>query len=154
MDGTSASGFSRPPRPEGRSLIALFSDLWRETSTLVHKEAELAKAEMSEKVSQVGSGLAESPLVLWTDNDLLIGPHFIERAARELCDRRLDYLVPYTSVRYLSEPDSRTVMVRRWAKSEKRPNDSGSRSIKCVMTSIARTISRSWSISPRFPLPS
>ena len=59
MDGTSASGFSRPPRPEGRSLIALFSDLWRETSTLVHKEAELAKAEMSEKVSQVGSGLAE-----------------------------------------------------------------------------------------------
>jgi len=46
-----------PPR-EGRSLIALFSDLWRETSTLVHEEAELAKAEMSEKVSQVGTGVA------------------------------------------------------------------------------------------------
>jgi hypothetical protein len=44
---------------EGRSLMALFSDLWRETSTLVHEEAELAKAEMSEKVSQVGTGLAE-----------------------------------------------------------------------------------------------
>ena len=52
-----ASQFNRPQ--EGRSLIALFSDLWRETSTLVHKEAELAKAEMSEKVSQVSSGLAE-----------------------------------------------------------------------------------------------
>jgi hypothetical protein len=56
MDG-SASQFNRPQ--EGRSLIALFSDLWRETSTLVHKEAELAKAELSEKVSQVGSGMAE-----------------------------------------------------------------------------------------------
>jgi hypothetical protein len=52
-----ASRFDRPQ--EGRSLIALFSDLWRETSTLVHKEAELAKAEMSEKVSQVSTGLAE-----------------------------------------------------------------------------------------------
>jgi hypothetical protein len=48
---------NRPP--ESRSLIALFSDLWRETSTLVHKEAELAKAEMSDKVSQVSTGLAE-----------------------------------------------------------------------------------------------
>jgi hypothetical protein len=44
--------------PEGRSLISLFSDLWRETSALVHEEAELAKAELSEKVSQVGTGVA------------------------------------------------------------------------------------------------
>ena len=44
---------------EGRSLIALFSDLWRETSTLVHEEAELAKAELSEKVSQVSAGAKE-----------------------------------------------------------------------------------------------
>jgi hypothetical protein len=51
-----AAAFDTPPR-EGRSLIALFSDLWRETSTLVHEEAELAKAEMSEKVSQVGTGV-------------------------------------------------------------------------------------------------
>jgi hypothetical protein len=42
-----------------RSLMGLFSDLLRETSTLVHNEAELAKAEISDKVSQVGSGLAE-----------------------------------------------------------------------------------------------
>src|SRR5437870_2420011 len=47
------------PAQEGRSLIALFSDLWRETSTLVHEEAELAKAELSEKVSQVGTGAVE-----------------------------------------------------------------------------------------------
>src|SRR3954465_4737933 len=46
-------------QPRERSLFALFSDLWRETSTLVHEEAELAKAEMSEKVSQLSTGLAE-----------------------------------------------------------------------------------------------
>src|SRR3954454_1129677 len=46
-------------QPRERSLFALFSDLWRETSTLVHKEAELAKAELSEKVSQVGTGVAK-----------------------------------------------------------------------------------------------
>ena len=44
-----ATAAETPPR-ETRSLIALFSDLWRETSTLVHEEAELAKAELSEKV--------------------------------------------------------------------------------------------------------
>lgn len=40
----------------GRSLPGLFSDLWRETTTLVHEEAELAKADMSEKVTQVMTG--------------------------------------------------------------------------------------------------
>jgi hypothetical protein len=43
---------------EGRSLVGLFSDLWRETSTLVHNEAALARAEISEKLSQAGSGAA------------------------------------------------------------------------------------------------
>lgn len=43
---------------EGRSLVGLFSDLWRETSTLVHNEAELARAEISEKLSQAGTGAA------------------------------------------------------------------------------------------------
>lgn len=47
----------RPPG-ENRRLIALFSDLFRETSTLVHQEAQLAKAEMSQKVSGVGKGVA------------------------------------------------------------------------------------------------
>lgn len=48
----------RRPLGANRSLIALFSDLFRETSTLVHQEAELAKAEISEKVSDVGKGIA------------------------------------------------------------------------------------------------
>jgi ABC-type multidrug transport system permease subunit len=50
--------FDRSRSGEGRSLMALFSDLFRETSTLVHQEAQLAKAEISEKVSQMSSGVA------------------------------------------------------------------------------------------------
>lgn len=41
-----------------RSLAGLFSDLWRDTSVLVQDEVELARVEMAEKVSQVGSGIA------------------------------------------------------------------------------------------------
>jgi hypothetical protein len=51
--------FPQQHSAEGRSLIGLFSDLWRETQTLVHKEAELAKAEISEKVSQMATGAGE-----------------------------------------------------------------------------------------------
>lgn len=51
--------FARSDQAEGRSLLSLFSDLWRETTTLVHEEAELAKAELSEKVSQVTTGAGE-----------------------------------------------------------------------------------------------
>lgn len=51
--------FPRQDYPEGRTLLGLFGDLWRETTTLVHNEAELAKAELSEKVSQVTTGAGE-----------------------------------------------------------------------------------------------
>ena len=44
---------------QDRSLVGLFSDLWRETQILVHQEAQLAKAELSEKVSQVTTGAGE-----------------------------------------------------------------------------------------------
>lgn len=44
-------------RPD-RSLPSLISDLTQETYTLVRKEVALAKAEMSEKVSQLTTGIA------------------------------------------------------------------------------------------------
>jgi glycerol uptake facilitator-like aquaporin len=43
---------------EDRSFGSLFAELTQETTTLVQQEVALAKAEMSEKVSQLGSGLA------------------------------------------------------------------------------------------------
>ncbi len=52
-----------PLRPEGervaqpeRPLTALIADLATETTTLVRKEVELARAEVSEKVSQATAG--------------------------------------------------------------------------------------------------
>lgn len=53
--------------------------------------------------------VAEGGLLLWHDNDLLIPPGFVPRAVQELCERKLDYLTPYTSVRYLSQADSQRV---------------------------------------------
>lgn len=49
----------RQAKADGKPLMGLFSDLWRETSVLVSDEAELAKAELSQKVSQMGTGAAE-----------------------------------------------------------------------------------------------
>ena len=42
---------------EARPLIGLISDLWRETSRLIHAEVELATVEISEKVSEIRTGL-------------------------------------------------------------------------------------------------
>ncbi|MEO8040350.1 MAG: phage holin family protein [Betaproteobacteria bacterium] len=44
-------------RGDARGLGRLFADLWRETTTLVRNEAELAKADMSEKVDQALAGI-------------------------------------------------------------------------------------------------
>jgi hypothetical protein len=42
---------------DNRSLGELFSDLSRETTTLVRQELELAKAEMSEKATEAGKNV-------------------------------------------------------------------------------------------------
>jgi hypothetical protein len=43
---------------QGRSLGSLFADLTQETTGLVRQEVDLAKAEISEKASQVGMAVA------------------------------------------------------------------------------------------------
>ena len=57
-----------------------------------------------------GSAVAESDLVMWHDNDMIIPAEFVPRCAKELQERGLDYLVPYTSIRYLSEADTRAFL--------------------------------------------
>lgn len=47
----------QPPKQE-RSLMELFTDLTQSTADLVRQEVALAKAEASEKVSQVGNAVA------------------------------------------------------------------------------------------------
>ncbi|HEY0024929.1 MAG TPA: hypothetical protein VGB24_18590 [Longimicrobium sp.] len=58
----------------------------------------------------VGIGVTGCELVLWMDNDVLLPADFVARAVRELEDRRLDYLVPFSCIRYLSQDDTPTVM--------------------------------------------
>jgi hypothetical protein len=48
---------SMDTRKEDRSLGELFSELSRETSTLVRNEVELAKTEMTEKASKIGKDI-------------------------------------------------------------------------------------------------
>ncbi len=57
-----------------------------------------------------GAALARFELVLWHDNDLLAPPALIGRAVAEMHERQLDFLIPYTSIRYLNEDDSAAVM--------------------------------------------
>src|SRR5919106_4017803 len=46
-----------PPVAEDRSLGQILRELRDESSALLHKEVDLAKAEMSEKASRIGSNL-------------------------------------------------------------------------------------------------
>jgi hypothetical protein len=61
MDTTAARSASgadaAAANDSNRTLVRLFMDLWRETSTLVHDEVALVRAEVSEKVSEVGTGI-------------------------------------------------------------------------------------------------
>lgn len=41
-----------------RPLVGLFSEVWRDSATLIRKEAELAKTEIAEKMAQAGTGVA------------------------------------------------------------------------------------------------
>ena len=68
-----------------------------------------------------GASVAEYDTVLWQDNDLLVSAAFITHAVNELRQRRLDYLVPYTSIRYLSEVDSLAVRQGARAPDDCRP---------------------------------
>ncbi|HEY2117104.1 MAG TPA: glycosyltransferase, partial [Candidatus Angelobacter sp.] len=59
----------------------------------------------------IGTALAEHDLVLWIDNDLIVSPEFVSKAVAEMSRRQLDYLIPYTQVKYLSEIDTQQIMM-------------------------------------------
>lgn len=58
----------------------------------------------------IGSALAQHALVLWLDNDLLLPASFVDAAVSELNRRGLDYLLPFTTIRYLCREDSEHVV--------------------------------------------
>ena len=79
---------------------------WADKHLFLEQDGSFERA----RALNAGSAIAEYEVVMWHDNDLLLSPGFIDQCARELRERRLDFLVPYTSVRYLSAADSQAVM--------------------------------------------
>ena len=68
------------------------------------------------KARAMNAGVPLAPrgrVVLWLDNDLLLPEDFLPKALAEMHRRRLDCLVPWTSVRYLSREDAAEVFAGR-----------------------------------------
>jgi len=61
------------------------------------------------RTCNLGAALGEYDLVLWSDNDILVSPDFIVKAAEEIRTRALDYLIPHKCLQYLSPIDSERV---------------------------------------------
>lgn len=57
-----------------------------------------------------GQAKAECALLLWHDNDLLAAPGFVPRAVQELRARKLDYLIPFSAIAYLTQADTQAVL--------------------------------------------
>ncbi len=55
----------------------------------------------------LGSEEARTEYILWHDNDLVAAPGFHARAIAELEAMQFDFLIPYRTIHYLSEPDTR-----------------------------------------------
>jgi GT2 family glycosyltransferase/SAM-dependent methyltransferase len=79
---------------------------------LAEQYAFIRRAGVFHKARAMNAGIpfaARGEVLLWLDNDLLLPEDFLPKALAEMHSRRLDCLVPWTSVRYLSEQDTAEV---------------------------------------------
>jgi hypothetical protein len=58
----------------------------------------------------LGSSEARTDYILWHDNDLIAAPGFYARAIAELEAAKLDFLIPFRAIHYLSEPDTQALL--------------------------------------------
>ena len=79
-----------------RPLVGLISDLWRESATLLRDEAELAKSEVSEKMSELGTGIGSLALAgaVLFGGFLLILFAAVGLTAKVLPDEQAQWLAP------------------------------------------------------------
>jgi hypothetical protein len=89
-----------------RPVAAAVAERWADKHLFVEHRGAFERA----RVLNAGAAVADHQAVLWMDNDLIAPREFVAHSLKELRDRRLDFLVPYSSVRYLSESDSQAVM--------------------------------------------
>src|SRR4051794_20917104 len=86
-------------RPTAESAAAT----WADKHLFVEHHGAFERA----RALNAGTAVATHDTVMWIDNDLIVPDGFVAQGAAELRERRLDFLVPYSSVRYLSETDSK-----------------------------------------------
>ena len=79
---------------------------WGCQHLFVEHDGEFERARALNAAQAVAAG----ELLLWLDNDLLLPEGFVGRAVQELRERQLDFLTPYTAVRYLSPDDTQRVL--------------------------------------------
>ncbi len=89
-----------------RPVAAAAAARWADRHLFVEHQGAFERA----RALNAGSAVADGDLVLWHDNDLLAPHSLIADGVAELNERSLDYLIPYGSIRYLDEDDSRAVM--------------------------------------------
>jgi SAM-dependent methyltransferase len=88
-------------RPHAREIVAAagFRHVFAEQEESFHKA----------RVMNIGVPFVRSSRFFWIDSDLLVDAAFLRNAVAELESRKLDCLVPWTSVRYLGSDDSDAV---------------------------------------------
>ncbi|MDR5748854.1 glycosyltransferase [Caballeronia sp. LZ029] len=89
-----------------RPVAAGLAARWADKHVFVERTGPFSRA----GALNAGSAWAEGDVVLWHDNDLLMAVHMLSRSVVELNDRGVDFLLPYITIRYLSEADSLAVM--------------------------------------------
>ena len=95
-----------------QAVAPLAADLAREFGSAHLRLASDGPFERARTLN-AGAAVASHDFIVWHDNDLVCGSGFFERAVAEMFERDLDYLIPYTRIEYLSEPDSTAVLQGR-----------------------------------------
>jgi len=112
-------------------LATELTDRWADHHVFLPHAGPFERA----RTLNAGAAVASHEFVLWHDNDILVPPTFVTLAVDELRERRLDYLVPYTSIRYLSAEDSLAVRAGERSPDRCRPAStrwSGHRGANCT----------------------
>jgi len=79
---------------------------WADKYCFIHQTDLFERA----RTLNTGSAFAECEFVLWLDNDLLLPTDFIPQAVAEMNTKNLDFLLPFSEIKYLSFSDSEKVM--------------------------------------------
>lgn len=79
---------------------------WADKYIFVRNDSAFERA----RSLNIGTAIAQYDLVCWCDNDLMMSRDFFRKAAEEMRQRELDYLIPHSRIDCLSEADTKAVI--------------------------------------------